>query len=111
MDFQIGERKIKNCKQNYTIPHAESAFELVHTTVPNGEKNPRACSRYQPEGENPQIATGESTLHAQGQTNKPQERKFQTTGISSSRERGGYTKTRTSKSGLLSRWFGGTNPL
>ena len=51
MDFQIGERKIKNCKQNYTIPHAESAFELVHTTVPNGEKNPRACSRYQPEGE------------------------------------------------------------
>ena len=90
MDFQIGERGIKNCKQNYTIPHAESAFELVHTTVPNGEKKtPEHAAGTNRKEKNPQIATGESTLHAQGQTNKPQERKFQTTGISSGRERKG----------------------
>ena len=50
MDFQIGERKIKNCKQNYTIPHAESAFELVHTTVPYGEKKKTQGTQQVPTG-------------------------------------------------------------
>ena len=40
MDFQIGGREIKNYKQNYTLPHAGNIFELVHTTVPYGEKTP-----------------------------------------------------------------------
>ena len=75
MDLQMGERVIKNCKQNYTIPHAgknytiphaENTFELAHTTVPYGEKTPRACSRYQPEGKNPQIASREERTTCTG---------------------------------------------
>ena len=87
MDFQIGERKIKNCKQNYTIPHAGNIFELVHTTVPYGEKTPGHAAGTNRREKTLRLLQGRSALHAQGQTDKPQERKFQTTGISSSRER------------------------
>ena len=61
VDLQIRERGIKNCKQNYTIPHAGSVFELVHIAVPNGKKK----------------------------TKEPQEQKLQTAGISNRIERGG----------------------
>ena len=66
MDFQIGGRKIKNCKQNYTIPHAGNIFELVHTTVPYGEKTPGHAAGTNRREKNPQIATREERTTCTG---------------------------------------------
>ena len=56
IDFQIRRGKIKNCRQNYTIPHAGNIganFRIRTHNSPLRRESPRACSRYQPEGKRP----------------------------------------------------------
>ena len=67
MDFQIGERKTKNCKQKYTIPHAGNIFKLVHTTGPYGGKTPgHAADTNRREKKTLRLLLVRSALHAQG---------------------------------------------
>ena len=89
----------------------EQIFELVRTTVPYGEKTPGHAAGTNQREKALRLLQGRNALHAQGQTDKPQERKFQTTGISSKHREKRYTKARASLSKILSRWFSGTNPL
>ena len=98
MDFQIkGRREKKNTQ--YSMQGIYANFRIRSHNSPLRRKSPRACSRYQPEGKNPQIATKEERTTCTGTESKTSQlvsrmgRKFQKQEFQVSRKKNN-TKTK-----------------